>query len=37
VGFNPFRQHKRSPVDALLLAAALVVVVALVLWASGVV
>jgi hypothetical protein len=35
VGFNPFRQHRRSPVDYVVLAAALVVVLALVLWAAG--
>jgi hypothetical protein len=37
MGFNPFRQHHRSPVDYVLLAAALVAVLALVLWAAGVV
>jgi hypothetical protein len=35
VGFNPFRQQRRSPVDYVLLAAALVIVVVLVLWAAG--
>jgi hypothetical protein len=35
MGFNPFRQHRRSPVDLVLLAAALVVTVLLVLWAAG--
>jgi hypothetical protein len=33
VGLNPFRQHRRSPADILMVAAALVVCVALVLWA----
>jgi hypothetical protein len=37
VGFNPFRQQRRSPVDYVLLAAALVLVVALLLWGAGVV
>ena len=37
VGLNPFRQHRRSPVDYVLLAAALVAVLALVMWAAGVV
>jgi len=36
VGFNPFRQQKRSNVDYAVLAAALVLVVALLLWATGV-
>jgi len=35
VGFNPFRQHRRSPVDYVLVAAALVVTLALLLWAAG--
>jgi hypothetical protein len=35
VGFNPFRQQRRSPVDYVLLAAALALVVALLLWAAG--
>jgi hypothetical protein len=35
VGFNPFRQHRRSPVDYVLVAAALLVMVALLLWAAG--
>jgi hypothetical protein len=35
VGFNPFRQHHRSPVDYVVLAAALVAVVVLLLWAAG--
>jgi hypothetical protein len=33
VGLNPFRQQRRSPADVLLVAAALVVCLALVLWA----
>jgi hypothetical protein len=33
MGMNPFRPHRRSPADYLMVAAALVVVVALVLWA----
>jgi hypothetical protein len=33
VGFNPFRQTRRSPADYVLVAAALVVCVALVIWA----
>lgn len=37
MGFNPFRQHRRSPVDFVLLAAALAVTVLLVLWGAGVV
>jgi hypothetical protein len=37
VGFNPFRQQRRSPVDYVLLAAALVAVLVLVMWAAGVV
>jgi hypothetical protein len=37
VGFNPFRQQRRSPVDYVVLAAALVAVLALLLWATGVV
>jgi hypothetical protein len=35
MGFNPFRQQRRSPIDYALLAAALVLVVALLLWAAG--
>jgi hypothetical protein len=35
VGFNPFRQHRRSPVDYVLVAAAVLVMVALLLWAAG--
>jgi hypothetical protein len=37
MGFNPFRQQRRSPVDYVLLAAALAAVLALLLWAAGVV
>jgi hypothetical protein len=33
VGLNPFRQHRRSPADILLVAAALAVCVLLVAWA----
>jgi hypothetical protein len=33
VGFNPFRQSRRSPADYLVVAAALVVCAALVAWA----
>jgi hypothetical protein len=33
VGFNPFRQHRRSPADILMVAGALLVCVALVAWA----
>jgi len=33
VGLNPFRQHRRSPIDYLLVATTLVVVAALVAWA----
>jgi hypothetical protein len=34
VGFNPFRQRRRSAADYLMVAAALAVCVALVLWAA---
>jgi hypothetical protein len=34
VGFNPFRQRRRSPADYLMVAAALAVCVALVAWAA---
>ena len=37
MGFNPFRQQRRSPIDFVLLAAALVIVIAMLLWAAGVV
>jgi hypothetical protein len=37
VGFNPFRQHRRSPVDYVLVAAVFVIAIALLLWAAGVV
>jgi hypothetical protein len=33
VGFNPFRQARRSPADYLMVAAALIVCAALVAWA----
>jgi hypothetical protein len=33
VGLNPFRQHRRSPADILIVAGALLVCVALVAWA----
>jgi hypothetical protein len=33
VGFNPFRQRRRSAADYVMVAAALVVCAALVLWA----
>jgi hypothetical protein len=33
VGFNPFRQHRRSSADYVFVAAALLVVAALLLWA----
>ena len=33
VGFNPFRQHRRSYADYLMVAAALAVAAALVAWA----
>lgn len=35
MGFNPFRPRRRSPADLVLLAAAVVVTVALLLWAAG--
>jgi hypothetical protein len=34
MGFNPFRQRRRSYADYLMVAAALVVCAALVLWAA---
>jgi hypothetical protein len=34
VGLNPFRQHNRSVADYVMVAAALVVCAALVLWAA---
>jgi hypothetical protein len=34
VGLNPFHQHRRSPVDYLMVAAAVVVCLALVAWAA---
>jgi hypothetical protein len=33
VGFNPYRQHRRSAADYVLVAAALAACLALVLWA----
>jgi len=33
VGLNPFRQHRRSPADIVMVAAALLACVALVAWA----
>ena len=33
VGMNPFRQHRRSPADYVMVAAALLVLAALVAWA----
>ena len=33
VGLNPFRQHRRSPADYLMVGGAVVVCLALVLWA----
>lgn len=33
VGLNPFRQHRRSTADYVLMAAALAVILAMVLWA----
>jgi hypothetical protein len=33
VGMNPFRPHRRSPADYVMVAAAIAVCVALVLWA----
>ena len=35
MGFNPFRQSRRSPIDYVILAAALAIVVVLLLWAAG--
>jgi hypothetical protein len=35
MGFNPFRPQRRSPVDAFVVAAAVALVLALVLWAAG--
>lgn len=34
MGMNPFRPHRRSPADYVMVAAALAVVVALVVWAA---
>jgi hypothetical protein len=36
MGFNPFRPQRRSPVDYVLVGAAMIVSLALVLWAAGV-
>jgi hypothetical protein len=36
MGFNPFRPSRRGPADYLLVAAAVVVSAALLLWAAGV-
>jgi len=33
VGFNPHRQHRRSPLDYVMVAAALATCVGLVIWA----
>jgi hypothetical protein len=33
MGMNPFRPHRRSPADFVMVAAALIVVVGLVAWA----
>ena len=33
VGFNPFRQQRRSSADYLMVAVAMVIIVALVVWA----
>jgi hypothetical protein len=33
MGFNPHRQHRRSPLDVVLVAAAVVVCLLLVAWA----
>lgn len=35
VGFNPFRPHRTSNADYLMVAAAIVIAVLLVLWAAG--
>ena len=35
MGFNPFRQQRRSPVDYVLLAATFTLVIGLLLWAAG--
>jgi hypothetical protein len=34
VGFNPFQQRRRSPADYVMVAAAVVICVALVIWAA---
>lgn len=33
VGYNPYRTHRRSPADYVMVGAALVICIALVLWA----
>jgi hypothetical protein len=33
MGLNPFRQHRRSPADYVLVAAAIAVILVMVLWA----
>jgi len=33
MGFNPHRQHRRSPLDAVLVGAAVLICTLLVLWA----
>jgi hypothetical protein len=33
MGMNPFRQHRRSPADYVMVAAALLILAALVAWA----
>lgn len=35
MGFNPHRQHKRSNLDYVFVAAAALICIALVLWAFG--
>jgi hypothetical protein len=35
MGFNPFRPHRRSPVDYVMVAAAVLVALVLLLWAAG--
>ena len=35
MGFNPFREHRRSPVDAVVLVAALLLVLVVLAWAAG--
>ncbi len=33
MGFNPFRSHRKTTADLVIMAAALVVIIAVVLWA----